>query len=872
MKFTVDPRIFEQYRDLKIGAILLKGINNTRRSSPVESLLRGICAQRGKEFALKDMHEDPAVQVWDKAYGMFGVNPRKFPPSIAALLKRVKSGKEIPHINLLVDIYNYFSLKFLLPVGGEDLDWLCGDLNLTFTKGKEPFRPLGSIEVEKAAEGEVAYLDNGGITCRFWNHRECERTKFTERTTNALILVEDLSRMHMDNFGKILMEISDGFQKYIGGQIMSYIITEENSSIELGIEGRKGVDDSKIPQQEKKFFLEKQELTKKKPGRPKSKKSRLKKEKATQMSFIEENEPLHLDDPNCLKEKIKSAISVAVIKSFPQILYPAIELSVPSTSSHGDYACNIALKLAKELGLKPDKIAEAIIKHLDEPELLEKVEIAGPGFINFFISKEYLQHEMRKIITEKGAYGSSKIGNNKTVLLDYSSPNIAKPLGVHHLLSTIIGQSIYDIFKFLGFDCVSINHIGDWGTQFGKLIAAYKKWGSKEEIEKDPINEMLKLYVKFHDEVEKNPDTENEGREEFNKFEKGDKENQELWKWFVKESLKDLDKTYKKLGAVHFDKVMGESFYEDKLQDILEDGKKREIFVRGEEGAFIVKYDDSNMPPMVVQKKDGASLYSTRDFATLRYRVQQWHPLRILYVVDSAQSMYFKQLFKAAERFPWYHGEAEHIAFGRMSFPDGQMSTRKGNIVRLDDVIDEAIVRAQKIIEEKNANLENKDLVAAVLGVGAIKYNILSQNRSTDITFEWDKMLSLEGNSAPYLQYTYARGRSIIRKSTRKEGKEAAENPMKDPENTEEKTWELIRMFPKFSEIIATSAQEYKPNLLATFLYEFAQVFNSFYHGIPVLRAEKEETRRFRLKVVQCAGQILKNGLELLGIDVIEEM
>jgi len=255
MQFKIEPKIFESYPDLKIGLIVIKEMDNSRRISSVEGLLRGICAQRSREFAEKELIEEPMVKVWNEAYGNFGVNPNKFKPSIVALLKRIKSGKELPHINPLVDLYNYYSLKFLLPIGGEDLDWLCGDLKLTFTKGGEAFRPLGSIEVEEAKEGEVAYMDEGGITCRYWNHRECERTKFRSKTSNAVIIIEDLSKLHLDQFGIILKEIQNGLIKYIGGQIDSYILTEDNPAMEFGVEGRKNVDDSKIPRQEKAHFM-----------------------------------------------------------------------------------------------------------------------------------------------------------------------------------------------------------------------------------------------------------------------------------------------------------------------------------------------------------------------------------------------------------------------------------------------------------------------------------------------------------------------------------------------------------------------------------------------------------------------------------------
>ncbi|MBI4975796.1 arginine--tRNA ligase, partial [Candidatus Peregrinibacteria bacterium] len=508
---------------------------------------------------------------------------------------------------------------------------------------------------------------------------------------------------------------------------------------------------------------------------------------------------------------IKKLLAASIKKTFAVDFSDRIKIESPSEDIHGDYASNIALALSKELKKNPLEIAEKIVKNLGKSSLIGKVEIAGPGFINFFISEKELLKEVNKALIKN--YGQSKVGAKKNIVMDYSSPNIAKPLGVHHLLSTIIGQALYNIHKNLGFKTISVNHIGDWGTQFGKLICAYKKWGNKKTLEKNPVNEMLKLYVKFHNEAEKHIELEDESRKEFKNFEEGDKENRKLWKWFVAESMKDINKTYKKLGGIHFDKIQGESFYEDKMGEILKEGKKLKIFVEGEDGAYVVKYSDPNIAPFVVQKKDGATLYSTRDFATLKYRVKTWHPAKLLYVVDVAQSMHFKQLFEGAKKFPWYKGEAEHVHFGRMRMKDAQMSTRKGNVILLDMLLEEAILRAKKIIENKNSKLKNKTRVAEVVGIGAVKYNILSQNRTTDIVFDWDKILSLEGNSGPYLQYSYARAKSILRKAGKiKSKKLTAQSGSLHP-----KEFSLIRLFPKFQERVEAAASEYKPNIICLY-------------------------------------------------------
>ncbi|MFA5948405.1 MAG: arginine--tRNA ligase [Candidatus Gracilibacteria bacterium] len=895
MHLVIDPQISKDYPDFKLGVILVKNFDNSKRSSSVESLIRGACAQKIKEFSSKDINDDERIKIWNQTYGKFGTNPEKEKCMLRKLIEASKENNGINHENQLRDVINYYALKMMIPIHGHDIDWFFGDVTLGYTKGGEAFREENSIDVKDAGEGEAAYMDKGGIVERYWNSEGNERTKLTGKTVSAVVFVEDMMKMHIDGFGELLNEIATGISKYIGGIIEIYLLNEDFNELDLKVSGRTVADDSKIPQQEKVHFLELQRLKKKelseKEGSLMNKedckrdpepssgrqKSQVEKdnEKGQQIALLyEENQTLKFEDDKFMKEKIKHLIEKAVMMAMPKIVNPDVKIQYPQEKSHGDYACSIALKLAKELGMPPMEIAQKIIKNIPTEDF--ETSIAGAGFINFKLKEKLLKESLKKVIKEKNNYGESEVGKEKTVVLDYSAPNIAKPLGVHHLLSTIIGQSLYNIFAFLGFKAVAVNHIGDWGTQFGKLIYAYKTWGNKKDIEKSPVSELLKLYVKFHDEAEKNKELEDFAREEFRKFEEGDKENRKLWKWFVDESLKELEKTYKHLGGIHFDYVQGESFYEDKMEDVLKEGKERNIFVRGEEGAFIVEYDDANTAPFVVQKKDGATLYSTRDFATLKYRINTFRPVRIVYVVDSSQNMHFKQLFTAAKRFPWFHDEAVHVNFGRMSMKDGKMSTRKGNVILLDEVIEEADKRSIKIIEEKNPNLKNKEEVAHLIGVGAIKYNILCQNRQTDIVFDWDKMLSLEGNSGPYLMYTYARARSILRK-VEKEEDNSAENlmekiPLADPENCKEKIKNLVSLFPKFVESISFSAQEYRPNILCNYLYELAGEFNAFYNSVPVLRAKKKTDKAFRIKIVEAASQVIKNGLNLLGIEVVEEM
>ncbi|MFH1284508.1 MAG: arginine--tRNA ligase [Candidatus Peregrinibacteria bacterium] len=557
-----------------------------------------------------------------------------------------------------------------------------------------------------------------------------------------------------------------------------------------------------------------------------------------------------------MKEKISHLLRQAVKSAF-SVETEDIKVEYPTEESHGDYSSNIAMHLTKTLSIPPAEIAEKLAKLLKKDKLFKEVSVAGPGFINFFISDEALSAEPET---------TSNIGKNKKIVIDFSQPNIAKPLGVHHLLSTIIGQSLYNIYKFLGYDPVGINHLGDWGTQFGKLTYAYKNWGDKKKIEKNPIDELLKLYVRFHDEAQADPSLEERAREEFKKLEDGDSENTALWKWFCEVSTSEIQKTYDFLGGIHFDHMQGESFYNDKMDEILEKGKASGVFEKGEGGALVVKFENDKYPPYLVQKSDGATLYSTRDLAAINYRGKTFHPEKILYVVDVAQSLHFQQLFETAKRMKLTGAQLVHVVFGRMQFKDKKMSTRKGNIVLLDEVLKASVEKAGKIIEEKNPDLKDKDKVAHKVGVGAVKYAVLSQNRNTNITFDWDKMLSLEGNSAPYLQYSYARAKSILRKAASSDA-----SAQQSDSNSETSTHirSLVRLFPRFQEVVLLAAEEYKPNMLANYLHDLAQKFNSFYNSVPVLSSKDRE---YLLKIVETFSEILKAGLNLLGVEVVEEM
>ncbi|MBN2086747.1 arginine--tRNA ligase [Candidatus Peregrinibacteria bacterium] len=547
-----------------------------------------------------------------------------------------------------------------------------------------------------------------------------------------------------------------------------------------------------------------------------------------------------------------------------------VRIDKTKTIEHGHFACNIAMLLAGKVGGNPREVAERIISKIDS-DVIEKTEVAGPGFINIWVEQKFYTTECQFVTQDITKYLEESFEDIKkgTMVIDTSHPNVAKPMGVHHLLSTVIGDSIKKIYKRLGYKVVNDNYLGDWGTQFGKLIYAIRTWGDMNVIEKNPIPELLKLYVKFHDESEKDSKLDDFGRAEFKKLEDGDKENKELWKFIVKKSLDEFEKIYSRLN-IKFDVINGESFYEDKMGEILDYGRKEGIIVDGEGGSWIIMPDEPEDVPVLVRKSDGATLYATRDLARIKYWEKTWHPDLMVNVVDVAQEFYFNQLFFAESKLKLTNAKNVHVSFGRMQFKDAKMSTRKGNIILLEEVLNESEERAFELAKGKGLDLtgdEAKEL-ARIMGIGAIKYNILSQSRTTNIIFDWDKVLSFEGNSAPYLMYTITRAKSVMRKSDLDEI-DAADYKFSELSDSEISVIIQLMTYPN---VVNHSAEEFKPNHIANYLYELAQCFNSFYNSNPIIKAESEDVRKSRLLLVASVIKVMEDGLALLGIEIPEKM
>jgi arginyl-tRNA synthetase len=534
-------------------------------------------------------------------------------------------------------------------------------------------------------------------------------------------------------------------------------------------------------------------------------------------------------------------------------------IEIPPDPSLGDYAFPCFV-LSKRLKKPPAKIAEWLKVKITPDSMIAEVRNIGP-YLNFFVNKQKIaETTLREVFEKKEKYGSGNTGNGRKVVIDFSSPNIAKPFGIGHLRSTVIGNSIYRIHKFLGYEPFGVNHLGDWGTQFGKLIVAYKRWGDDAALKKQPVTHLFNLYVKFHEEAKINPDLEDEARAWFKRLEDGNKEALTLWELFKTLSLDEFKRYYRELD-IHFDSWHGEAFYNDKMEAVAELLRKKGLLTLSE-GALVVEVGE-DMPPAMVRKSDCASTYLTRDLTAALFRLHEYKPAKLLYVVGAPQKLHFRQLFKVIEMMGEGKCELVHVDFGHYL----GMKTREGNIIFLEEVLDKAVELAKKIIKEKNPDLAKKDEVAKMVGIGAIIFGDLVNDRVRDMEFSWDKILNFEGETGPYVQYVHARICSILRKH----GKEV-DADVKYPLLAEDIEKELVKKLYGFKQAIADSAEQYKPSLIARHLLELGQLFNTFYNVCPVLNTGNDELTKARALLCDSVRQVLANGLWLLGLKAPEEM
>ena len=537
-------------------------------------------------------------------------------------------------------------------------------------------------------------------------------------------------------------------------------------------------------------------------------------------------------------------------------------IEIPPKPEMGDFAFP-CFRLAKSYHKAPPMIAQDLKESIGDQAFLSEIKVIG-GYLNFYVDKAQYAQQIIDKYNNATDYGCSDQGKDKTICIDYSSPNVAKNFHVGHLRTTIIGNSLYKIFSKLGYKVVRINHLGDWGTQFGKLIVAYKKWGSREAVEEKGIEELMDIYVKFHEEAEKDDSLNDEARAWFLKMEQGNEEALEIWQWFRDISLKEFMRVYNILG-MEFDSFAGESFYRDKTADVIkrltDDGLLKES-----QGAMIVPLDEYDMPPCIVAKKDGSSIYATRDLAAILYRKATYNFDRCLYVTGLEQKLHFAQVFKVIELMGNdYAKNLVHIPYGLVSLKSGKISSRKGNVIFAEDLLRESINKTTSIIEEKNPDIPDKEEVAKQVGIGAIIFNDLYNQRIKDVIFDWNKLPNFDGETGPYVQYTYARASSVLRKIG--EVPDTIDYTLL----TDEASIGLLKEIERYPQVIKDAAERYEPSVIARYSIDLAHAFNKFYHECQI-NVEDETTKYTRTNVVKIARYIIKDALSLLGIQCPEQM
>ncbi|MDD7015554.1 MAG: arginine--tRNA ligase [Firmicutes bacterium] len=545
-------------------------------------------------------------------------------------------------------------------------------------------------------------------------------------------------------------------------------------------------------------------------------------------------------------------------------------IEVPADSKMGDYAFP-CFKLAKVLRKAPPLIAASIADAIRDADIFDKVEQVN-AYVNMFISRENMaQQVVSQVLADGENYGRSTIGEGKKVIVEYSSPNIAKPFHIGHIRSTVIGNSIYKIYDFLGYDTIRINHLGDYGTQFGKMICAYRRWGSKEDVEREPIKSLLSYYTKFHEEAEKDPSLDDEARAIFTRLEHGEPEEVELWQWFREESLKEFNRVYKMLD-IEFDSYNGESFYSDKMPRIVQELADSGIMEK-DQGANIVRLDEYGLSPALITKSDGSTLYITRDIAAAVYRKETYDFYKNIYVVASQQNLHFQQWFKVLELMGYdWAKDCVHVPFGLVSLESGTMSTRKGKVVFLEDVLNGAVDKTREIIIEKNPDLDEESIeeIAKAVGIGAVVFNELSNYRIKDYVFSWDHVLNFEGETGPYVQYTHARLCSIMRKAG-EETVAAAAAGFDASKLTGDSAHRLITLIYQLPEVILEAGEKYEPSIVTRHIVDIAQAANKYYHDEHIL-VDDEAEKTARVALVTAAETAIRNGLGLLGMKAPERM
>lgn len=829
MKFLIAADVFDKYPQLNVGVITASNLQ-LKGKADISELKQTIEAVKD-EYTEGKITDIPHIRSWRQAYRNFGDDPDQHPPSIQSLLSACLDGK-LKSVNPLVDIYNTVSLQQLMPIGGEDLAQVEGSIILSLAQGSEEFTPLHTKQTETADAGEVIYHDQEKVLVRRFNWKESEKSKLTDSTEEAILVVEALPPFGQEEVERAINQLKELLKEYYRGQFDSYLLNKEEKGVDLTT-GNKTVETDVSDSDQLRIKQDKDKVENKSD----------KQKRTTSPSNFAEKAVF-----DCLKQEIAAE---------------NIDLEQPPQEEFGDLSCTSCLKLGKKRGKNPRKLASEIQEELKIPDLIKKVEVAGPGYLNFFLDKkEFLQDLVKEIEREGNSYGKKqRIG--QTAVVEFPAPNTNKPLHLGHLRNMALGESVSRLLEAQGYDVKRVNLYNDRGTHICKSMLAYKKWGANKQPDKKPDHFVGDFYVMFSEKAEDNPELEEEAQAMLRRWEAGDPETIELWEKMRNWAIDGFEQTYEKFG-IEFDKVYYESDTYEKGKEIVEEGVDKGIFFKKENGAVAVDLND--LGEKILLRADGTSVYITQDLYLAKLKYEDYNFDKSIYVVANEQNYHFKVLFRSLKKLDFdFADDCYHLSYGMVFLPEGKLKSREGRVVDADDLIDELRDKAKTEIEKRHDFSTDKlKNISEKVGLGALNYYLLKFTPLKDFVFDPKESVSFKGDSGPYLQYSYARAEGIIDKA-QFEGEITDYSP-RDIE------FKLAKELASFSDKIEKAAEHYEPHRLANYLNQLAELFNSFYHQCPVKDAEEERAAKMRLALVQAFKQVMGNGLRLLGIRPLSEM
>jgi len=841
MKFKVSQKVFAQYPNLIEAVVILRNIDNTIDGKEILKLLRSEEEKIISNFSTAQLSNHPFIKSWQETFKLFGSNPNKFSSSVEALLKRILKGNKLPDINPLVNLYNYCSIKHILPFGGEDFNGVYGDIELKHCSGKEEFIPILSKENEPPDKGEISWCDNKGVTCRKWNWRQCDRTKITEKTKDGYFIIDVVTPTLMENIEEAGNNFINLAIKYLNANGEVYCITKDNPIVEINVKTKKLNNKPKIQ------------------NNTKMKKYKVKYFRVTSLPSA------LFEDENQTKYYIRDTIweALKMISYDKYIKKEEINVEHPQNESFGDFSTNIAMVLSRNIKKKPNEIANNIIDKITFNNTFIKPKIIG-GFINIDLKKEYLLDYVTKILNKKGKF-RSVIKDNFRLIIEFGQPNTHKMPHIGHLFSYILGESISRIYEYLGFEVFRANYQGDVGPHVAKCLWALRKY--KPEITQSYRNKadiLQKMYqlgsTAYTDDKKAFKEITDLNKMIYMK----DPSVFKLWKETREWSVNFYKEFEKQLG-VRYDRYYFESEVASLGKEIVLKNIDR-VFKKSK-GAIIFKGSKYGLHDRVFITKEGTPTYEAKDMALQPLKYKEW-PFDFMVIMTAhEQNEYFNVVFKALETLDKiFKGKLMHLGFGMIQLKSGKMSSRSGNIITGIYLIEQGINSIKAILDKrKSLSKSEKENISQVVGIGAVKYSFLKTNPLQNTKFSLEESISLEGNSCPYIQYTYSRARSILKKQSKY--KIDTLDSLKEIEEIN-----LLKMISRFNESVIESAVHLSPNILCSYLYDISQKYNLFYKKYPVLNSKEQSTKDARLTLTEAVSVIIKQGLNLLGIDVVERM